>query len=83
MASYLDILDINAMALHPHGAIVAAMGAVMRQGIVSGEGLDGRALEMAQAIIDSDGDLFTDGECLDLLGLLVDQWRAIDLNGGE
>ena len=72
-------LNVDALALASHDEITAAMVAVMRRGIDSGEGLDGRALEIAQDVMDTDGDNFTDGECLDLLGLLVDAWRALEL----
>ena len=72
-------LDIDALALASHEDIAAAMASAMRRGIDSGEGLDGRALEIVQDIINADGELFHDGECLDLLGLLVDQWRQLDL----
>lgn len=46
----------------------------------SGLGLDGRALELVSAILDADGDLYTDGECLDVIGRIVDIWRATDLD---
>ena len=43
-------------------------------------GLDGRALELVSAVIDADGELYTDGECLDMIGRIVDIWRATDLD---
>jgi hypothetical protein len=46
----------------------------------SGIGLDGRALELVSAILDADGELYTDGECLDVIGRIVDIWRATDLD---
>ena len=46
----------------------------------TGIGLDGRALELVSAVIDADGDLYTDGECLDMIGRIVDIWRATDLD---
>lgn len=46
----------------------------------SGVGLDGRALELVSAVIDADGELYTDGECLDMIGRIVDIWRATDLD---
>ena len=45
-----------------------------------GDGLDGRALELVSAVINADGELFTDGECLDMIGRIVDIWRATDLD---
>lgn len=46
----------------------------------NGASLDGRALELVSAILDADGDLYTDGECLDIIGRIVDIWRATDLD---
>ena len=46
----------------------------------NGVGLDGRALELVSAVINADGDLYTDGECLDVIGRIVDIWRATDLD---
>jgi len=48
--------------------------------IGDGTGLDGRALELVGAILNADGDLYTDGECLDVIGRIVDIWRATDLD---
>jgi hypothetical protein len=52
---------------------------VMQRGIDSGDGLDGRALELVMVMHDLPGENFTDGECLDLIGIVIDAWRAIDL----
>ena len=46
----------------------------------NGVGLDGRALELVSAILAADGDLYTDGECLDVIGRIVDIWRATELD---
>ena len=53
--------------------------AVMQRGIDNGDGLDGRALELVIVMHDLPGENFTDGECLDLIGIVIDAWRAIDL----
>ena len=45
---------------------------------LAGVGVDGRALELVSAILDADGELYTDGECLDIIGRIVDAWRATD-----
>jgi hypothetical protein len=52
---------------------------VMQKGIDDGEGLDGRALELVMVMHDLPGENFTDGECLDLIGIVIDAWRALDL----
>ena len=46
----------------------------------SGVGLDVRALELVSAILAADGELYTDGECLDVIGRIVDIWRATELD---
>jgi hypothetical protein len=46
----------------------------------SGIGLDGRALELVSAVMNADGELYTDGECLDMIGRIVDIWRATNLD---
>lgn len=45
---------------------------------LAGVGVDGRALELVSAILNADGELYTDGECLDIIGRIVDAWRATD-----
>ena len=58
----------------------------LRRGIDSGEGLDGRAAELVALMLNLPGEDYTDGECLDLVGFVIDQWRAMDLDnvgGGE
>lgn len=45
---------------------------------LAGVGVDGRALELVSAILNADGELYTDGECLDIIGRIVDSWRATD-----
>ena len=49
--------------------------------IDTGIGLDGRALELVSAVMNADGELYTDGECLDIIGRIIDIWRATDLAG--
>jgi hypothetical protein len=51
----------------------------LQKGIDDGEGLDGRALELVWVMHNLPGEKFTDGECLDLIGIVVDAWRALDL----
>ena len=46
----------------------------------TGIGLDGRALELVSAVMNADGELYTDGECLDIIGRIVDIWRATELD---
>jgi hypothetical protein len=52
----------------------------LQRGIDSGEGLDGRAAEMVALMLNLPGEDYTDGECLDLVGFVIDQWRAMDLD---
>jgi hypothetical protein len=46
----------------------------------NGDGLDGVALDLVKAMASANGELFTDGECLDMIGRIVDIWRATDLD---
>jgi len=46
----------------------------------TGIALDGRALELVSAVMNADGELYTDGECLDMIGRIVDIWRATNLD---
>ena len=57
----------------------AAVLEELQRGIDDGEGLDGRALEMVQAMLELPGEHFNDGECLDFIGIVLDAWRAIEL----
>ena len=52
----------------------------LQRGIDSGEGLDGRAAELVAVMLNLPGEDYTDGECLDLVGFVIDQWRAMDLD---
>ena len=41
-----------------------------------GEKRDGVVLDVVQALINLDRERFTDGECLDLVGDVIDIWRG-------
>jgi hypothetical protein len=79
MATQFCALDIDKLATASSVEICQAITGVLSKGISSGEGLDGRALEIIQDVLASDGGLFTDGECLDIVGRVIDIWRSIDL----
>jgi hypothetical protein len=79
MGTQFCALDIDNLASASSKAIVEAITGVLSNGIDSGEGLDGRALEIIQDVLNSDGGLFSDGECLDIVGRVIDIWRAIEL----
>ena len=79
MGTQFCALDIDNLATASSKAIVEAITGVLSNGISSGEGLDGRALEIIQDVLASDGGLFSDGECLDIVGRVIDIWRAIEL----
>lgn len=79
MGTQFCALDIDKLASASSKAIVEAITGVLSNGISSGEGLDGRALEIIQDVLNSDGGLFSDGECLDIIGRVIDIWRRIEL----
>ena len=56
----------------------AALLAELQAAYDDGEGLDGRALELVQAMLELPGEHFNDGECLDFIGDVIDAWRAIE-----
>jgi hypothetical protein len=59
--------------------ILADIVAELQRGIDSGEGLDGRAAELVQNMLNLPAEHFTDGECLELVGFVIDRWRELDL----
>jgi hypothetical protein len=79
MGTQFCALDIDKLASASSKAIVEAITGVLSNGISNGEGLDGRALEIIQDVLNSDGGLFSDGECLDIIGRVIDIWRRIEL----
>jgi hypothetical protein len=79
MGTQFCALDIDKLASASSKAIVEAITGVLSNGIEDGEGLDGRALEIIQDVLNSDGGLFSDGECLDIIGRVIDIWRRIEL----
>jgi hypothetical protein len=79
MGTQFCALDIDNLATASSKAIVEAITGVLSNGIENGEGLDGRALEIIQDVLNSDGGLFSDGECLDIIGRVIDIWRRIEL----
>lgn len=58
--------------------IEAEIVAELQRGIDSGEGLDGRAAELVQNMLNLSGEDFTDGDCLDLIGFIIDRWKELD-----
>lgn len=87
MAIYRDVkigkqfsaINIDTLATSSSAEIRATIAEILSKASDSGEGLDGRALEIVQDVLESDGELFSDGECLDIIGRVIDMWRAIEL----
>lgn len=72
-------INIDTLATSSSAEIRATIAELLKNATESGEGLDGRALEIVQDVLESDGELFSDGECLDIIGRVIDMWRAIEL----
>jgi hypothetical protein len=72
-------INIDTLATSSSAEIRATIAELLSKATESGEGLDGRALEIVQDVLESDGELFSDGECLDIIGRVIDMWRAIEL----
>jgi hypothetical protein len=49
--------------------------AVLRELLSDGDSRDGVALDVIMSLPTLDGELFTDGEILDLIGDAIDIWR--------
>ena len=62
---------INEMSRAEHRAL-------LRELILDPVADDGTALDIVLEIAGLDGELFTDGECLDLIGDVIDIWRGIN-----
>jgi hypothetical protein len=72
-------INIDTLATSSSAEIRATIAEILGKATESGEGLDGRALEIVQDVLESDGELFSDGECLDIIGRVIDMWRSIEL----
>ena len=70
------------MRLRNHKAIGgmcrAEHRALLRELILDPVADDGAALDIVLEIAGLNGELCTDGECLDLIGDLIDVWRGIN-----
>jgi len=49
----------------------------LQKAIADGEGKDGTALDMVIGACFADGEIYTDGECLDLVAHIVEVWNQI------
>lgn len=72
----MNVNDLAMVSSHNADALIRAELAEC----VNGRNLDGVALDLVLATAKANGELFTDGECLDMIGRIVDVWRATDLD---
>jgi len=73
--SYLTLKQLDAMSSEDHRQYI-------RVKLANRDGRDGLALDIVLAIAELDGEQFNDGECLELIGDLIDVWRVWrDING--
>lgn len=49
----------------------------IQKAIVDGDGKDGTALDMVIGACFADGEIYTDGECLDIVKYIVQAWDEI------
>ena len=49
----------------------------LEKAIATGAGKDGTALDMVLGACFANGELFTDGECLDMVGHIIKVWNQI------
>lgn len=53
----------------------------LERAIAGGEGKDGTALDMVIGACFADGQIYTDGECLDLVKYIIEVWNEIGDEG--
>ena len=50
---------------------------ILQEAITNGDGKDGTALDMVIGACFADGEIYTDGECLDIVAHIVQAWNEI------
>jgi hypothetical protein len=67
----------NTMGFSSSDFLKVAIKRTLQQAINDGEGKDGTALDMVIGACFADGEIYTDGECLDLITHIVQAWNEI------
>lgn len=76
-----EALDVKAegFASMSSAEVRAAVRRDLEHETRDGSGLDGRAMDLVLEMLELEGSLYTDGELLDLVGIVLEAWQAIEL----
>jgi len=67
----------NTMGFSSSKELKQAIKETLEKAIADGEGKDGIALDMVIGACFADGEIYTDGECLDIVGHIIEAWNQI------
>jgi len=67
----------NTMGFSSSKELKQAIKETLEKAIADGEGKDGIALDMVIGACFADGEIYTDGECLDIVGHIIQVWNQI------
>jgi hypothetical protein len=67
----------NTMGFSSSKELKQAIKKTLEDAIADGEGKDGIALDMVIGACFADGEIYTDGECLDLVKWVIEAWNEI------
>ena len=67
----------NTMGFSSSKELKQAIKETLEKAIADGDGKDGIALDMVIGACFADGEIYTDGECLDIVGHIIEAWNQI------
>ncbi len=67
----------NTMGYSSSKELKQAIKETLQKAIADGDGKDGTALDMVIGACFADGEIYTDGECLDIVGHIIEVWNQI------
>ena len=67
----------NTMGFSSSKELKQAIKETLEKAIADGGGKDGIALDMVIGACFADGEIYTDGECLDIVGHIIQVWNQI------
>ena len=67
----------NTMGFSSSKELKQAIKETLQKAIADGDGKDGTALDMVIGACFADGEIYTDGECLDIVKHIIEAWNQI------
>ncbi len=67
----------NTMGYSSSKELKQAIKETLQKAIADGDGKDGTALDMVIGACFADGEIYTDGECLDIVKHIIEAWNQI------